>query len=510
MKKRIFYILVLIIISVSGILAIQFFWIYNSYKINRIQFIKEIDQALEVSVQSEMNARYSKMVDFMFSSDDIAILKEQPDTVNGVSIDSLIQVAMDDNQPEGASSMNMNINIMPVTADSVDKVPDYIGLDIKNLLKTIFIEELRGTATLNFEMLDSLLQIEFKNRNIESPYIIELMDTEKDSLIKTNRGQTVTTKKIQGPKDLSVTVEHIETHDEKTIATKNILRSKDVPVSVLNKTHVRLGFPKQRQAILSQMAGILGASFLLVVIVVLCFIYMLRTILKQKKLSEIKNDFINNMTHELKTPIATVSAAVESMQSFNVLDDKSKTDRYLDISSNELKRLSGLVEKVLNISAYEQKTLKLNPEKIDFNELIQNIITSQSIKNSNKKVKIKYKPETDNQFITSDRIHLTSIMNNFIDNAIKYSNNEVNIHVSFEHQNNHNIIRVKDNGLGISKHNQGKIFEKFYRVPTGNIHKVKGFGLGLHYVKNIIEEQQGTVHIKSILGKGSEFIITLP
>jgi len=507
MKKRIFYILVLIIISVSGILAIQFFWIYSSYKINRIQFIKEIDQALEVSVQTEMNARYSKMVDFMFSSDDHAILKAQPDTVNGVSIDSLIQVAMEDNQSESASSMN--INIMPVTADSVDKVPDYIGLDIKNLLKTIFIEELRGTASLNFEMLDSLLQIEFKNRNIESPYIIELIDTEKDSLIKTNRGQTVTTKKMQGPKDLNVTVSHTKTHDEKTIATKNILRSKDVTVSVLNKTHVRLGFPKQRQAILSQMAGILGASFLLVTIVVLCFIYMLRTILKQKKLSEIKNDFINNMTHELKTPIATVSAAVESMQNFNVLEDNSKTERYLNISSNELKRLSGLVEKVLNISAYEQKTLKLNPEKINFNELIQNIITSQSIKNSDKKVDIKYTSKTEKIFIVADRIHLTNVMNNLIDNAIKYSNNKVDIDVIFEYNNN-NIIRVKDNGLGISKHNQNKIFEKFYRVPTGNIHKVKGFGLGLHYVKNIIEEQQGTVQIKSTLGKGSEFIITLP
>jgi len=507
MKKRIFYILVLIIISVSGILAIQFFWIYSSYKINRIQFIKEIDQALEVSVQTEMNTRYSQMVDFMFSSDDTAILKAQPDTVNGVSIDSLIQVAMDKNQSEGTSSMN--INIMPVTADSIDQVPDYIGLDIKNLLKTIFIEELRGTASLNFEMLDSLLQVEFKNRNIESPYIIELMDTEKDSLIKTNREQTVTTKKFQKSKDLNVTVSHTKMHDEKTVATKNILRSKDVTVSVLNKTHVRLGFPKQRQVILSQMAGILGASFLLVVIVVLCFIYMLRTILKQKKLSEIKNDFINNMTHELKTPIATVSAAVESMQSFNVLEDKSKTERYLKISSNELKRLSGLVEKVLNISAYEQKTLKLNPEKIDFNELIQNIITSQSIKNSEKEVEIKYTTKTDKIFIVADRIHLTNVMNNLIDNAIKYSNSKVDIDVIFEYNNN-NIIRVKDNGLGISKHNQSKIFEKFYRVPTGNIHKVKGFGLGLHYVKNIIEEQLGTVHIKSTLGKGSEFIITLP
>ncbi|MBI9053269.1 MAG: HAMP domain-containing histidine kinase [Bacteroidales bacterium] len=509
MKKQIFYILVLIIISVSGILAIQFFWIYNSYKINRMQFIKEIDQALEVSVQTEMNARYSEMVNFMFSSDDITILKTQPDTVNGVSIDSLLQEAMATDQ-SGESSTSMNINIIPQGTDSASTVPDYIGLDIKNLLRTIFVEELQGKTSLNFEMLDSLLQIEFKNRNIESPYIIELMDTEKDSLIKTNRGQTVTTKKIQGPKDLTVTVSHIETHDEKTIATKNILRSKDVPVSVLNKTHVRLGFPKQRQVILSQMAGILGASFLLVVIVVLCFIYMLRTILKQKKLSEIKNDFINNMTHELKTPIATVSAAVESMQNFNVLEDKSKTERYLDISSKELKRLSGLVEKVLNISAYEQKTLKLNPEKIDFNELIQNIITSQSIKNSDKKVEIEYIAKTENKFIIADRIHLTNVMNNLIDNAIKYSNNEVNIEVTFDQQNNHSTIRVKDNGLGISKHNQSKIFEKFYRVPTGNIHKVKGFGLGLHYVKSIIEEQQGTVEVKSTFGKGSEFLITLP
>jgi len=483
MKKQITIILFLITLSVAGIFSFQLFWVINSFKVNQEQLLKEVDQALERSVQTEMNMRYSKMAEFVFNADDVTVLTDHQAMNNGIDLDSLLETTMASAKTEDIGmSITLNPN-MGDTSQTMDDVPEFMALNLRNILKSILADEIQGSSKLNMVVLDSVLQKEFKERKIDSDYFIDLLNEEKDSVIERSQ-------KINTPE-------------------RSILFSREIPVSILKNLNVRVGFPRQKQMILARMTGILLISLALLIIVLACFIYMLKTILNQKKLSDIKNDFINNMTHELKTPIATVSAAVEAMQNFNVLDNKDKTDRYLSVSSNELHRLSGLVEKVLNIAAYENKELSLNPENIDLNELINNIIGNQAIKNSQKKVDIVFHSPKKPVIIDADRVHITNVINNLIDNAIKYSNEEVNIDISVNAFNNKTVLHIKDNGIGIARHHQHKIFDKFYRVPTGNIHNVKGFGLGLHYVKNIIEKHEGSISLKSTAGKGSEFIITL-
>ena len=214
---------------------------------------------------------------------------------------------------------------------------------------------------------------------------------------------------------------------------------------------------------------------------------MLQTILRQKRVSEVKNDFINNMTHEFKTPISTVSAAMEALVSFNGLDDKDRTLRYIDISRKEMGRLSGLVEKVLSLSVFEQKKIVLNKETFDACKLLD---------------------ETAQQYILKGNGRVT--INNNPDNAVKYSHEAVVIDLNCKREGDYIVLSVKDNGIGIGKEQQKHIFEKFYRVPTGDLHGVKGFGLGLSYVKHTVEMHGGTIGVKSQAGLGSEFIIAIP
>lgn len=214
------------------------------------------------------------------------------------------------------------------------------------------------------------------------------------------------------------------------------------------------------------------------------------------------------MTHEFKTPIATVSAAMEAMVSFDALKDQEKTDRYIDISQKELGRLSGLVEKILSISADERKTLILNKETFDLCSLIQET-SQQYILKGNGSVEIDFDSDST-AYINADRMHFQNIINNLLDNSVKYSKGNSRISVKCLRQSEYVVFSVKDEGIGISKEQQKHIFDKFYRVPTGDLHAVKGFGLGLSYVKQIVELHKGTVGVNSQPGHGTEFTIAIP
>jgi signal transduction histidine kinase len=236
---------------------------------------------------------------------------------------------------------------------------------------------------------------------------------------------------------------------------------------------------------------------------------MLSTILRQKKLSEIKSDFINNMTHELKTPLATVSAAVEAMQSFGVLNDASKTQLYLGVSRNQLQRLSDLVEQVLQMAVEEKKELTLHREQVDATELIREIVTHHQVQASGP-VTFQLCISEAEQWVRVDRMHKGNAINNLVDNAIKYSPEETQIHITSRVEGPYWRLSVKDNGIGIARTYQKAIFDRFFRVPTGDLHQVKGFGLGLSYVKAVAEKHGGRVEVVSEQGQGSEFVLWLP
>jgi two-component system, OmpR family, phosphate regulon sensor histidine kinase PhoR len=274
--------------------------------------------------------------------------------------------------------------------------------------------------------------------------------------------------------------------------------------------YLMIWFPEQTKYLLVQMSGMLIVSASLMLIIVIAFVVVMIAIIRQKKLSEMKNDFINNMTHEFKTPISTVSLACEVLNDPEV----SKTDElvysYIDIISQENKRLGVMAEKILQTAILEKGQLNLRKENIDLHLVISDVIRKIAIQVEIRDGNITTDFRAKKPEILADKVHITNVINNLLDNANKYSPKKPLIVVSTEDQQNGLLISISDNGTGISKANQKKIFDKLYRVPTGDVHNVKGFGLGLSYVKFIVEKHDGQVTVESEPGKGSTFRVWLP
>jgi two-component system phosphate regulon sensor histidine kinase PhoR len=251
-------------------------------------------------------------------------------------------------------------------------------------------------------------------------------------------------------------------------------------------------------------------SFVLVGMTLLSFLWLYRNWQQQRRLIELKNDFIGNMTHELKTPIATVSVAVEALKNFNALQDPVKTQEYLDISASELQRLSLLVDKVLKLSLFEKEELELKTEEFDLKALVEEVMDSMRLQFEKFRARLTIGAEGSDFSLRADKLHITSVLFNLLDNALKYSKLHPSIRVDVVAEPQQLILSVTDNGMGIPPAYQQKIFEKFFRVPTGDHHNVKGYGLGLSYVSYVLQRQGGRISVESQVGAGSRFTIRIP
>jgi len=249
---------------------------------------------------------------------------------------------------------------------------------------------------------------------------------------------------------------------------------------------------------------------MLVMIIVGAFYYTVNTILQQKKLSDIKNDFINNMTHELKTPISTISLAVDVLNDKSLKPNEERLAKYLNAIKEENKRLALLVENVLQTAIIDKGQLKLNIINIGINQILEQVVNNFSLQFEKLNVQLDLDILEEDVMIEVDKFHIINAFNNLLDNAIKYSKSDILINIKNYKYNEGIVVEIADNGIGISKENQRRIFDNLYRVPTGNIHNVKGFGLGLSYVKAIIEKHNGTVSVQSTMGEGSIFRVYLP
>ena len=248
----------------------------------------------------------------------------------------------------------------------------------------------------------------------------------------------------------------------------------------------------------------------IVFLVLIFFGFSLATIIKQKRLSEVITDFINNMTHELKTPIATISLSSEMIMRLETDDDVEKAKKYAGIIFKENKRLETQVERVLNISTLDTENTTLNKKSLDFHELLDEVKDTFDFNQLANGGKILIENNASVFTIQADPIHITNVVYNLLDNAVKYCTTKPFISITTKNERNYLVIEIKDNGIGIRKEDLKMIFDKFYRVSTGNIHDIKGFGLGLFYVKLIINEHNGSIDVKSKLGEGSTFTIKLP
>lgn len=250
-------------------------------------------------------------------------------------------------------------------------------------------------------------------------------------------------------------------------------------------------------------------SVFLIALTIVSFSLLYRTLLRQRKLSEIKNELISNITHELKTPIATVSVAIEALQNFDISQDVHRTQEYLAISANELQRLSLLVDKVLKLSMFEKREIELRYEKVDMQELVNEVAASMRLQFERKNALVQVTAE-GNTLLEADRLHLVSVIFNLLDNALKYSNGNPHVKINIKGTAGKVQVVLTDSGIGIPSEYHTKIFEKFFRVPTGNLHNAKGYGLGLSYVFHVIKKHHGAIRVESVEGDGSRFYITLP
>ncbi|WP_179091030.1 cell wall metabolism sensor histidine kinase WalK [[Flexibacter] sp. ATCC 35208] len=458
-------------ICILGIYMFQGYWLYNSYHIQLEQFSKDINESLRTAVYNKQFAdvrRYFRRFN-----------REHGDSLRGPGGDI---PPPGPGPEEGEGRMHVMVDANDHAGPHQNPSRVYADTLARQISDFLLLNNITSDS-VKLIKLDSIFSAELHGRQIKTDFRLDTFHINFEGFARESFRDSL---RRRGPQKTS-----------------------KIPFNPASNLFVQAVFQSPMQYILAKMLWTLVGSFVLLVLTTICFIYMLRTILKQKKLSEVKNDFINNMTHELKTPIATVYAAVEAMQNFNALNDQRKTQTYLDISKQELQRLSDLVEKVLHIASEEREEIELYKEETDINEIMDTIITNHQLK-TNRPVQFRYDNLIGERLVNVDRTHLSNAINNLVDNAIKYSGELPVVNIRSSIENGNLIVRVKDNGIGIPKTYQENIFDTFFRVPTGNLHNVKGFGLGLSYVRKIVELHDGRITVHSEPDKGSEFIIQIP
>lgn len=350
-----------------------------------------------------------------------------------------------------------------------------------------FNRHLRYDLFITEQQLDSLILQELNTHGIDTRFEFGIYNPERDLFLV--------------EKDSSMRKSLIENGSAARLFISDMFTSPE---------YLLVYFPNEKQFLLTEIWGMLLISIILIIVIVYSFTYTITTIFRQKKLSEMKNDFINNMTHEFKTPISTISLACEALTDNGIKHSHELTENYINIILEENKRLATMAEKILQTAVIEKGQLKMKREPIDLHEVITDVIKNIRIQVEIKDGIIRKQCKATTPVLMGDKVHLTNLVYNLLDNANKYSPKKPVIIVRTENTSNGILLTIEDNGIGISKGEQKKIFDKLYRVPTGNIQDVRGFGLGLSYVKAIVEEHHGRISVESEIDKGTKFKIFLP
>jgi two-component system phosphate regulon sensor histidine kinase PhoR len=344
---------------------------------------------------------------------------------------------------------------------------------------------------LNSYWIDSLLRFELHNRGIYLPFSYEVSTANSDSLIFSSAMD------MNGRKPEFIAANTYQ----KAIFNNELINDPGI---------IKISFPQKSSFILGNMTATIGTTGGLLFVLIFCFGYTIFSILKQKKISEMKIDFINNMTHEFKTPVSTIMIASEALKDKEIAEDTARVARLANVIYEENVRLGSHIERVLNIARIEKDDFKLDKKPVDVNEMITIVLDSMDLKLQKCNAVTTLYLDAEQSVIIGDELHFSNVLYNLIDNAIKYSNDAPDITISTTNRNGHVSIKVADKGIGMNRDQQAKIFEQFYRIPTGNLHDVKGFGLGLSYVNTIVKRLDGNISVRSEKEKGSEFELKFP
>ena len=518
-------------LSLVGLVIFQVYWIESIISANEEAFKRDVQDAL-TTVAQKLEKKEAMIVavdnfhtNFAFKS------PSEDDSTKYELIESTFEKKVIQVQ-DYAKDTSRRPEWLSFYFDSEKDDPKLKNVSIKltenpsdNPEEQIFIKEgeVDSIITNNVEYQKRLKRIAKKSEYVQLAMHelfagVKSLDSrinviEADSLLKNSlldRGIELTYDfGIFDPLEEKFTIEKIKNSKSKLQSSE--LRASLFPNDIMGAAgYLVVRFPNQQTYLLGQIWVTLLSSLIFIVIILVCFSYAIHTIFKQKKLSEIKNDFINNMTHEFKTPISTVSLACEALRDEQIRNTEGLHGRYLGIIHDENKRLGLQVEKVLQMAVIDRNNFKLKLEEVNVHEIIEKALANIQIQVTNKGGTISKDLRAINQKITADQMHLTNIVYNLLDNANKYSADKPNINIRTIDNAKGIMIKVIDKGIGMSKDGLTKIFEKFYRIPTGNLHDVKGFGLGLAYVKNMVEAHGGDIQVHSELKKGSEFTVFLP
>lgn len=531
-KNRFTVLIFLMSAAVLGLFFLQFGWIRNVHKLTEQKFNENVQIALnKTAIDLEtfemvqmMNPElfdqgvegwlddYVKNAGYVLQSQESISLRDTTifvegekqkyllvqgnliDTATGLrashrvltpDLRQLEEVRMDNS----VLNLNEDTNSLYIQWDEsfeaqINRKTFYLNYLIERMFTTNPVDDI--SLRLNMSILDSLLAHNLQLSGIDTTYHFNIL---RDSVAHLKFKQT---SRHYNP--------------ELTESSHSVLL---YPNDVIpSEYHLMVAFPGQDLFVWKEMAGTIATSIALVLIVIFAFYFAVRTIYQQKQLSEIKNDFISNMTHELKTPISTISLACEAVRDPDMQNDRETLASFIGMIDTENKRLGKLVENVLQTALIDKGKLKLNKETCSVDGLLKQVVDSFQIRYRDKGGEITI-DRADAISWQLDKMHFSNVIFNLLDNSLKYNQNVPEVHVRLEKTPTGFMLEVSDNGIGIRKEDQKRIFEKLYRVPTGNIHDVKGFGLGLSYVFSIVKLHHGQISLRSALGKGSTFKIVI-
>ena len=504
-KKKIYSLIALMSIALLGLVVFQIYWINETVEANRQRFQQNVYEALN-TVVNQLEQREALLFAYQSFGQDIVQLdtsqlytsrtvrRSQQQSVlfdqQGRAVRQRIEFSMSVSRQPGSPPVIVVRPDMPSGTSERAMQEQMHKLEKKASMFEQALQRLMNgdrplSARLNPKQLRSLLNEALADRGITLPYQYAVVDARRDSVL------------------MASTANFFGKYD--TDAEVALFPNDFMPSS----TFLTLEFPQQNWYLLKQIWLTLLSSVVFTGIVVFCFGYAITTILRQKKLSDMKTDFINNMTHELKTPISTVALAVEALQDEQIAQQPDFLRRYLGIIGEENARLGSQVEKVLQIASLDKKDYQLKLEPVDVHELVRKVADHLSPAIEKREGTLTLELAATQSVIEADAHHVSNIITNLIDNANKYSPEQPTVTVRTQDATGGILLSVTDRGLGMRKETIAKIFDKFYRVPTGNRHDVKGFGLGLSYVKSMVEAHGGHVSVSSKPGQGSTFRVYL-
>ena len=494
-NKKLKYILYLIVIVICCTIAIQVYWNYKNYQTNKQQLINDVQVSLDNAVdkyyenlalentlsfdinKSVSGGVYDKKGSFEAIVNNLDIDKNGFTLLDSLDTKDIKGITIVRGKTSKKDCLTINSPRFNLNNSSGEikwnKLKDSINGKPFELLTSKVVFSITNDS-LKLTTVDSLLKLELNRKKLELYFGLSLKKNGKEE-------------------------EFTNAFNNQESALSTTSKSTFLP---LNST-LTVFFKNETKTILTRIISGILISALLVLAVIVCLFYLLKIITQQKQLAEIKNDLISNITHEFKTPIATIGVALESIKDFDVLKDEAKTKQYLNLSNTQLSKLNLMVEKLLETATLDSENLKLQKTPTNLTSLIDLLAEKHQMQYCNKVLKFY---NTKDDIITNvDGFHFENAVNNIIDNALKYGGEQIDICLN---KVGHKIeIKISDNGNNLDKSQISKIFEKFYRVPKGNTHDVKGFGIGLYYTKKIIEKHKGTVTID--LKKNTTFIITL-